>query len=52
VVEWLIDSGSTAIQLSAYDRIMATFLVMKGLIVGVIMEQENKEVGDEERVKA
>ena len=38
VTEWVMDLGSIIGKLSAYDRIMETFWVMKGLIVGVFME--------------
>lgn len=48
VEEWVQDPGTTAGRIAAYDRIVSTYWVTKGLFSHVLMEHENKAMGDTE----
>lgn len=46
--EWVMDAGTTAGRLSAYDKMITTFWVTKSLLAHVLMERAHTAAGDAE----
>lgn len=46
VGEWVTDPGLTMGRVSSYERIMLSYCVVKKILFHVIMDRENKELGD------
>ena len=52
VEEWVSDPGTMVGWLASYDRIVTTHWFMKEVVAHVLMDKENKELGNEEHVKS